>query len=465
MIDIAIFLQVLFFTMVCFGFFVSRSASFFNPIALYLIFHFLVFVLRPLMVYALDFDFVWRYMRYRPTEQESVETLLLSSFALLVIVLAAYFAGRCRPEFSATQFPALSRSERSAFALTALILGPFAVYSGVFAGGGTTFDVSNDGGIEMTRDLATGIAVYTNTTGYIAQAHSMLGALCFLALWRFNFRPWAYLPFVMFIAYRAFLGWGRWSIITGCMSLVLLYLYRNKIKWFRLRYLLIVIPMVILFQNLGMNRDLVRDYVQDLGVDNRVAEVTSYNDSVDKWKALDHPDFANYEFLAYVKWAVPAKSQTYTYFTQYLQLFTEPIPRILWKEKPIGAPVRLINLNDYGNFVGMTTSLAGDGWMSWGWFGVALTMLVVGLILGRMHKWFWRSQDNPRAVMAYCVFLPLTIQWFRDGGISIAKFALFSLFPIILWIFLSRAIAALEQRYRPQGAYHRRPPPGGWGRQ
>lgn len=151
----------------------------------------------------------------------------------------------------------------------------------------------------------------------------------------------------------------------------------------------------------------------------------------------DSPDFANFDFLTYVVAVVPARTETYTYGAQYLQLFTEPIPRKLWPGKPAGAPVRLFNLNNYGNFLGMTPSLVGDGWMSGGWIGIVVTMTLVGGLLGAAHRWFWKRADSPMESLFYMVGLALVPQWFRDGGISITKFLFWNLAPLVLWVGLS----------------------------
>lgn len=457
MIETGLFLQTGFFVIVTLAFLFSRSASFFHPLTIYLIFHFLVFVLRPLMVHALDFGGMWYYMEFRPDELQFVNTLLVSSVGLLVFALASWFAGRTPIEFTATELPPWSLAEKRSFLVVIALLSPLAIYSAIFAKAGTSF--SGEGNIQMTLDLTTGISVFTNTTGYIADAHAMMGTLFILLIWRFNFRLWAYAPFIAFLAYRAFLGWGRWAIIMSIITLLLVYLYRHNRRWLKIRYLAIVLPIFVLFHSLGMNRDLIRDYVEDKGI--AVADVPQYKSKDSFIDQLDNPDFANFEFLAFIVSVVPEKSQTFTYFTQYLQLFTEPIPRIIWPEKPIGAPIKLINLNDFGNFFFMTTSLAGDGWMSWGWLGVVLTLGAVGFVLGRLHRWYWRNQANPKIVMGYFVFLPLSIYWFRDGGISIAKISLWTILPIVLWSFFSRLIGDLQekrhalQRSGPYG--HRRP--------
>ncbi|MFM2129208.1 MAG: hypothetical protein RL477_754 [Pseudomonadota bacterium] len=464
MIEFALLLQVLVFAAVCLTFVASRDSSFFHPIVLYLLFHFLVFVARPLMVHFFNFTTMWRYMEFTPNEFQFLDTLAVSSAGLVIFCITAWYAGRVRTEFVAQDLPQWTVPEKRSFLVVLALVGPFAVYSAIFAKGGISLE--GEGNIQMTKDLATGIAVYTNTTGYLADAHTMMGTLFILFLWRFNFRLWAYAPFLAFLAYRAFLGWGRWAMIVSVMSLLLIFLYRHHRRWLNPKYLLIIVPVFILFQSLGMNRDLVRNYVEEKGV--ALADAPVYQKSSSFIDDLDNPDFGNFEYLAFVLSVVPERSQTYTYFTQYLQLFTEPIPRMLWPEKPIGAPITLINLNDFGNFFGMTTSLVGDGWMSLGWIGMLLTLGASGLGLGALHRWFWHNQTNPRSAMIYFVFLPLTISWYRDGGIGIAKVTLWTILPILLWSFFSKLIAGLQgdrPRFRFSLRRQYRPlPPRPWER-
>ncbi|WP_207436492.1 hypothetical protein, partial [Sabulibacter ruber] len=64
--------------------------------------------------------------------------------------------------------------------------------------------------------------------------------------------------------------------------------------------------------------------------------------------SLAGQDLGNFDYLSFILWVVPKESGTYTWFTQYLQLFTEPIPRVLWPAKPIGPPVQYFSLHDFG---------------------------------------------------------------------------------------------------------------------
>jgi len=440
MIAAGLYAQLTFFLLIAAPFALSRRASLFHPLSFYLLFHFIVFVLRPFMVHYLEFDGRWRYMGYFPSDAEFVHTLLVSSVALSIFALCCWYFGRTNvpPMLAYARFPEFGRRERKAFFWTLVLLGPVALYSLLFAA--QDVGVHDVGDIQMTQDLATGITIYVNTTGYVVDAQTMFGTLAVLTMWRFRFAAWTWLPVIFFVLYRGFLGGGRWPMITIMLTILLIYLYRNRQRWFRWRYLAVFLPLFVFFQNIGWDRNYFRDMIE--GGQRIVHQVDDERTWLQK---QDNPDFANFEFLAFILNVVPERSGTYTYFTQYLQIFTEPIPRILWSEKPVGPPVQLVNLNSYGNFVGLTNSLAGDGWLSFGWSGVVVTMGLVGMVLGWLHRRFWANLSNPSVVVTYCTFVPLTILWFRDGGIMIVKTALFALLPIFVW----RGIIRLSTRSGP----------------
>jgi len=445
MVEFALYAQLVLFAAIAIGFFFHRNSSIFHPLAFYLLFHGIVFVIRPFMVHYLNFEGRWVYMQYRPTDNEFVFTLFVTSVGLVVFALTSWLMGNIEVKFTAGDLPEFTAAQKRGLLITLLLLGPLATYSAFFATG--DIGLNERGDIQMTMDLATGNAIYVNTTGYIVDAQTMFGSLAVLFMWRFRFAWWTWFPLILFMAYRAFLGGGRWAMITVVFTIILVQLYRSRRRWIRLRYLGLMIPLFILFQNIGFDRNYFRDMVSGEG---RV--VAEFRDNRNWLEKQDNPDFANFDFLTYILWAVPDKSRTYTYFSQYLQLFTEPIPRILWPDKPVGSPIKLVNLNDFGNFVGLTNSLVGDGWLSGGWVGVLVTMIVVGLAFGYIHRRFWRV-SQPYKVIMYCGFMPLTLLWFRDGGISLAKYTLFVLLPILVWIWTSSLLerfGQLSANTRPQ---------------
>lgn len=440
MIEMALIAQTLVVVLVAAAFASTGTASMFHPLTLYLIFHTLVFVMRPALVHLAGFDNAWLFMGFWPDAQQFLFTLIVSSVGLVAFSLACAGAGYVRPDLSKAPDFAFDRADIVAFVLTVAALAPLAIYSAVMREGGASF--TGEGDVQMERDPVTGQPVYVNTTGYIAEAHSMGLPLTLGIVWVSRFHPLSFIPFVAFVSYRAYLGWGRWAIIMGVLGLVLLVLFHTRARWFRWWQVAAAVPVLWLFHTLGNNRDALRDVVMG-----EAGMATLFRTSKDGGGSfldtLANQDLANFDFLAFILWAVPGQSASYTWFTQYLQLFTEPIPRLLWPDKPIGAPVKWVSLHDYGNFANLTTSLVGDGWMSAGWIGVLVTMVAVGLALGRLHRWFWTGGFQSRhAVLFYCAFVPLSLQWFRDGNITIFKFGLFSLLPILLWIGLTKALRA-----------------------
>ena len=147
------------------------------------------------------------------------------------------------------------------------------------------------------------------------------------------------------------------------------------------------------------------------------------------------------EFFEYLVETVPRKTGTYGYFVDNLQAFTEPVPRVLWKNKPIGAPIKMFDLFDYGRPIGVTYSLPGYGWMQLGYAGVVLWCGLWGYCLGAIYSWFVRSRQGNFHVAFYFAFLPIFIIAFRDGGlVTILRTGVFYLTPVLVWMWAARAL-------------------------
>jgi hypothetical protein len=439
MVDLLLIIQVVTWVFVTFLFMVSRTSSLFHPFTIYTAFHGIVFVLRPLLIVHAEFSFTFSYMRFTPTEETFATTLAVTNIAFCVFAVVSWWAGHRVPKFE-PQPGELTPLQRQALIITFVLLAPLALYSAFVNAAPRGFEgVTAAGAIAMDTDPATGFTTMTNTTGYILDAQGMLATMAVIFIWLMRFRWWSFAPLVLFLGYRAFLGWGRYAMVMSLASLLLVYLFHTRRRWIRAKHLLIAIPLLLIFQQLGEQRD----YVRELVTGERPYTWSEFDIERGWLESQDTLDFANFEFLTAIVESVPQRSATYTYFTQYLQLFTEPIPRMLWAEKPVGAPIKLVNMNDHVNFIGLTHSLVGDGWLSFGWFGVIVTFAVVGYFLGRLHFKVWRNTTSHRMVLAYCTFIPLTLQWFRDGGISIATFSAWVLMPLILWWVIEKVLALI----------------------
>lgn len=416
----ALLLQWLVFTGMLLLLTARGQLTLFHPSTIYLVFHAMVFVIRPTLIYAFDFDLVWNYIGFEPTPELLHRTLFLSSVALVLFCLSFTLAcpyGGVNGSFRST-VPAVH--EKRAFYVTCVIFVPLAILSILAA--------------DMQGERIGGIYIMTGTSGYLNDLQQVLIPLSILYVVVNHWRWYSFLPLLAFVFYRGMQGWGRWMIVLTLFGLLLIHAWerrRNIPGW---KFVLLCPLIYILFANLGFNRM----YLQNLVFGNQSPHIRLMDDSRTFREKFDTLDFANFDYLAFIVDTVPEKTETYTYGTQYLQIVTEPIPRKIWKDKPLGSPIQFFDLNNYGNFNGLTPSLIGDGWMSGGWLGVLATMILAGALLGAAYNWFARNQHDRLGVYVFLIGNAMVVQLFRDGGISIFKFLLFTLSPILVWRFLSR---------------------------
>ncbi len=424
-LELALYGQVLVWLAVVLVFLITGQATLYHPLTVYLCFHALVFVARPWTVHYLNFDREWLYMQFEPSEHQFIRALLASSLALLVFAAATLGFGWCRPEFRTAVPEPFSLVQKQALLVLTVLLGPLIAYSlhGMFSG---AFGVENRGGTY----------VISSGSGYALEAQYLAGPLICAWLAVTRFRWYALLLLAPYVFVRTYAGTSRWSIVLVMVAVGLVYAWQNRFKRPPVWAVLCVIPLYLLFHAIGDNRQFMSDLISGQGVRPSVGQAgVAGRDQLQA--KYDSPDFANFDYLTFVMAVVPERTGMYTYGGQYAQLFTEPIPRQLWPGKPVGSPIRLFNLNNYGYFFGLTLSLVGDGWMSGGWIGIIVTMTAVGAILGALHRWFWKHIQNNLAALCYLVGLAMIPQWYRDGGISIAKFAFWNLSPLLLWIALA----------------------------
>jgi hypothetical protein len=421
MIDVALAAHVMVFLVMVGWFLASGQASVFHPAGLYLAFHGLAFVARPILVHFFGFDSIWQYMSFEPTEEEFIRPLGLSSLCLVVFVGTSLVVGRTSTSFTSRAAREVSHGERTSLVLLTILLLPLLAWS-IY----TTRE-----GIPGER-AANGVFIMTKTSGYITDAQCMLGPLLctWLVVTRFHWLN--ILPILFYIGYRSWFGWARWTILLFFLMVVVTYCWYQRKKWIPLFAVLGAVPALLLFNALGHNRDVLRNYLQ--GEESHTAEERPGTSPAERMaRRWDTQDFANFEYLTAIMAIVPEREGPYTYGLQYLQLFTEPIPRLLWRDKPPGSMFVHINLSKHVDFLGLTWSLPGDGWSSGGWVGAIITLGLAGALVGFAHRSFWRRNDNTTVAMFYLSFLAVSPNWYRDGGISIFKFLLWSWLPLILW--------------------------------
>jgi hypothetical protein len=407
----------------------------FHPSSIYLVFHMIVFCIRPTLVQYRDFDLVWNYMKLTPTDELLRFTLWVTSASLLLFIICFSFATNARGARDMPKRMSITPEIRKAYIYMVILFAPLGAYSIL--------------GANQTHERVGDVVIMTGTTGYTNEAQNVFIPITILFIVLFKWKWWSFLPFLCFVYFRLTQGWARWTVILPFLAVVTFYCWNNRRNLPPIQWLIPVPFLLLLFNTLSFNRMYIKNLFQESEYgETIVKEIDSIEDKQFGFnKQWDTTDFANYDFLAYILDKVPKETHAYTYGVQHLQLFTEPIPRKLWKNKPVGAPIKFFNLSDYGDFNGLTVSIIGDGWMTAGWIGVIINMGLAGFGLGYFYTWFIRNNNNIFKVTIFIICNSILLQLFRDGGIvSMAKFMLFTQSPIFVWWFIyNRMVRSSDQ--------------------
>lgn len=408
----------------------SGYFSLFHPFTLYSAFHGLVFVFRPFLSVWLEYDALYRAYQFTPSLSDKITVIAAANLGFLSFAFFCFRHGAVAMRFRSDPLLIEERNRLARFFPWVLVIcAPVAVWS-LF----TLFTAASEFNItgDMARDQATGVIYHTRSNGYFAEAQLMLIPLTALCAWLFRFRLIALAPLALFVVGRAGTG-GRGPFIAALFAAGLLYLYEQRRRFPTVRVSMALAAAALLFTTIGDDRgQAVRAWFGEQTDERLVGD--------SKLRFMEGMDFANLEFFEYIVYVVPQRSHTYGYFNDVLQVFTEPIPRVLWKNKPFGAPFERFSMFDYGFPAGYTRSLPGNGWYAMGWLGVLITCGVWGYLLGLIYRRFVEGPQNTYHVAAYMLFLPIMIVAYRDGMIvTVFRQGIFIAAPILLWMWLARS--------------------------
>jgi len=406
------------------------AASVFHPATLYLTFHGLVFVIRPWFAWYFNYKNMYVAIGFTPSLWDKTNVLICTNLALIVFLTVVLRVAREPLKF---KHDAADVQERSvlltSFWPIALVLGGFGVYSLWWIWG---FRASGEAIMEM--DTYTGATRLSASNGYFLGLSATLGAISVMIAYLGKFRPWALLPFAGFMVLKFGTG-SRGDVVAVALAIGMLYLFSRKKKWPSLLLLLPAIPLILVFNSLQQDRGA---YLREaFGADIR-NDIYIRSEAVER-KPLETMDLANMEFFEFLVGVVPEQTGTYDYFLANLQLVTAPIPRALWKDKPVGAPIKMFELYRYGTPLGITFAVPGMGWYYMGYVGIVIWSAFFACLYGYPYRLLTRGRESNLAVMAYFLFLSTGIIGFRDGVIySVLAQCLFKMPPLIILALMAR---------------------------
>lgn len=433
MYELALIFSVLSFVWVAVTYVRSPLFSIFHPLTYYLAFHGVVFAFRPVIVYFMDYRLIYQIYQFSPSMADKTTSLLATNLGMLTFVAACWWFGNAPMQFKGDR---IAFGERQMLTPTfwwiVVFLTPIGLYSlyEVYSMALTTGGAYSN----MVRDGRSGQAYNEGTSGYLVEAQLVLASIAAILAWLMRFRLISLVPLALFALYRLGIG-GRGPFITAVITLGLFYLYDRKRRNLPVWVLVAAPVLLTIFTAVGDDRGAaIRRAISD----DQSSEVFG---RTREERFMEGMDFANLEYMEYLVYVVPQRSGTYGYFNGVLQLFTEPVPRAIWPEKPIGAPFERFNLFDYGLPLGMTRSLPGEGWFALGWIGVIIWCGSWGCALGLIYRRFVEGDQSAFQVAAYLAFLPVLVVAFRDGQIvTVFRQCLFYLAPVVLWHFAARGV-------------------------
>lgn len=448
MYEVLLYLNLAVFALVLGWYLRQPFASVFHPATFYLFFHGLIFVFRPLLAHYRGYELIYQAYEFRPSEADKITVILAAMLGFLAFMFACCRWGAERFRFNQGEAALFERKLLiRPFVAVAAVCLPIAVYSNL-----ATWNQTASGSTTMIMDAASGAYINTTGNGYFVDAQIMLVPLVVLIAWFSRFRWWSILPMGVFLILRAGTG-GRWTFIVAAALIGLLLLYDQRRRWPRPALLGALGALLVFFSFVGQDRGAA---IRTLFNPNQGMLV----EAPGGLRFLEGMDFANLEFFQYIVYCIPQRTKTYGYFLDNLQVLTEPIPRKLWKNKPIGSMFQTYSLFKYGRPVGMTYSLPGEGWAQLGYVGVMLWCGLIGAMLGKLYSWFVRGPPSNGRLLGYMTIMALSLTFFRDGVlITLIRTSLFCFVPIVLMFLLARALgipSAVELGRRAAGMVARR---------
>lgn len=412
----------------------SKVASVFNPMSFFLFYHFILFVLKPTLSYSLNYRYIYGVYHFIPSLSDKLIVLgavnlsLISfTFACLTFGSVPYSDLEKRPR----NYQARREYMRPLF-VTWLMVGPLACYSLYKVIGWST-----SGTFDMVFDQDAGTFINTSGNGYIVEAQIMLVPLVVFTAWIFRFTLISLIPAATFIIAKSFTG-QRWPIVVTIFALMLLYFYDARVRWLKYKFLVPICFFWLAFNVMSEDRGGYLRQLVGIGNYNGVnADRVAYKSNLG---FLESMDYGNLEFFELIVYAVPQRTKSYDYFAEQLQVITEPIPRVIWKNKPKGAPIKFFRLDDYIPVFSFTKSVAGAGWFGLGWLGVAIWSWIFGAAYGIAYK-KWARSTGVILTVSYIIVLALALQFLRDGIlVSVVKMGGFTLLPLLFIRFIKSRV-------------------------
>ena len=254
-------------------------------------------------------------------------------------------------------------------------------------------------------------------SSYVANTQNWLILSCLILIFQYGFRYSLLAIIGICIFILAFQGQHRYRILTPCIFLLFLYLYRQKKKWISWRFMVLILVGVIIFLPMKYVGKLIQ---QGANLSDLIEFSLEYRESLGIGA---NADFSFLDMYASILTLIDQHPHFY-YGSTYFTLLLAPIPRPFWEAKPslmqwmtdISTPTR--NLRE----LGAIATLYGESYANFGYIGI---VLIPFLFAKYSARWYYKIlHTHPKSInlYLYLYFMAIIIQVYRDGLNAIFMF-------------------------------------------
>jgi hypothetical protein len=382
----------------------------FSPIYLYSVAFFVLFVLRPAVMYAFT-DSSPSWLGYDISRTYS-PAILLGVYGTIAVYVGFYLGPT--PRERAPRLPRRLSAVRLAVATSALIVTSAVAYAYFIgsAGGAGAIALLLGG-----RSLAFG-AVLQGANGYLYTAPLWLASagVLLLAWVRSWLSPGGLFAIVLIVASELIpLAFGdrSWFLPAAMAVAIVFYLRRGRRP--SLGLIALLIPVVFIF-GITLPREYRNFQVRQAYSATDVVSTTVDDLPTATSSFLTGLDTAMLDDLA-VEMATVPDPNDYQHGSTYVEALTRPVPRAIWPTKPFAAEVTLMGTlwPSLASITQFYFSMFGEPYFNGGALGVG----IVGVLFGAFWRYLWlalrRQFDSPIAMALYAVSLPFIFVYMRGG--------------------------------------------------
>jgi hypothetical protein len=411
-----------------------------SPLFLYLVFHFLNFVVRPILIYVGRGDgcfFSW-FIGLQPGSADHHYALIVASLALFMFVTGGIFGeafARRRP--MAARIPALNP-------LYVKLVGALFIAMGLLSlvGYGAMPWSTGEGAGSPVKIVNSdeGFAYINESSSYITQFYVF--SLGVLVVWVacFGLRYWVTATLIAFIFLMVYNGSvsGRNTYVISGYAIVLALMARTRRSW---PSLLSIITLILICLSFMMGKHWLKSIVEGHGRDPAGPPV-----AVADTPFSESDVFINYDMFLTITTLIPDLAD-HTHFSLYGRPFHIWIPRVLWPDKPIfDFPAAYIQSRIKSiQFIGLVVTIPGESYLAFGVPGVVVLMALFGGSLSFVCTYFSRYPASSVESLFSIELCACLIQIYRDGIVSLPLFLMYYFAPCLAMLLLT----ALVNRRHP----------------